>query len=132
MVFIFLFLRRFTIFSKINKIQSSNEQSVEIICKSVAFLTQPISKNSAVIVCIILTDENGKKYYDVVNGISDCVRKGTRTELLNKTVSLTCYENTNFVKTYQVPESFSAGWKLHKHGEKQYDGRNISIGKDRN
>ena len=102
MFFTFLFLRRFVIFKEINKITSSSEQTIEITCKKVAFLTQPISKHNAVIICIVLTDENGKKYYDIVNGISDSTKRGTRAELLNTNVSLNCYANTNCVKTYQV------------------------------
>lgn len=101
-VFACLFLRRFIIFTRINKIKSLSEQIIEITCKKVAFLTHPISRHHAVVICIILTDENGKKYYDVVNGIPDIAIKGTRAELLNAKVSLNCYANTNCVKTYQV------------------------------
>ena len=102
MFFTFLFLRRFVIFKEINKITSSSEQTIEITCKKVAFLTQPISKHNAVIICIVLTDENGKKYYDIVNGISDIAKRGTRAELLTAKVTLNCYANTNCVKTYRV------------------------------
>ena len=100
--FAFLFLRRFIIYTKINKIKSMSEQTIEITCKKVSFLTQPISKHSSVIICIVLTDENGKKYYDIVNGISDSAKKATKAELLNAKVTLNCYVNTNCVKTYQV------------------------------
>ena len=102
MFFTFLFLRRFVIFKEINKITSSSEQTIEITCKKVAFLTQPISKHNAVIICIVLTDENGKKYYDIVNGISDSAKKATRAELLNVKITLNCYANTNCVRTYKV------------------------------
>ena len=100
--FAFLFLRRFTIYTKINKINSMSEQTIEITCKKVSFLTHPISKHYFVIICIILTDENGKKYYDIVNGISDSTKKATRAELLNAKVTLNCYVNTNCVIAYQV------------------------------
>ena len=100
--FAFLFLRRFVIFKEINKITSSSEQTIEITCKKVAFLTQPISRHSAVIICIILKDENGQKYYDITNGISNYAKKETKKELLNAKVSLVCYANTNCVKAYQV------------------------------
>ena len=100
--FDFLFLRRFIIYTKINKIKSMSEQTIEITCKKVSFLTQPISKHSAVIICIVLTDENGKKYYDIVNGISDSTKKATRAELLNAKITLDCYANTNCVRTYKV------------------------------
>ncbi len=106
-IFIYISLRRFLIFLKINKIEFLNEEVIEITCKKLAFLMQPISKHSFVIICIILTDENGKKYYyvkyyDVMNCISDRTEKGIREELLNAKVSITCYTNTNCVKTYQV------------------------------
>ena len=100
--FAFLFLRRFIIYTKINKIKSMSEQTIEITCKKVSFLTQPISQHYFVIICIILTDENGKKYYDIVNGISDSTKKATRAELLNAKVTLNCYANTNCVRTYKV------------------------------
>ena len=100
--FAFLFLRRFIIYTKINKIKSMSEQTIEITCKKVSFLTQPISKHFAVIICIVLTDENGKKYYDIVNGISDSTKKATRAELLNVKITLNCYANTNCVRTYKV------------------------------
>ena len=100
--FAFLFLRRFVIFKEIKKITSSSEQTIEITCKKVSFLTQPISRYSAVIICIVLTDENGKKYYDIVNGISDSTKKATRAELLNVKITLNCYANTTCVKTYQT------------------------------
>ncbi len=79
-----------------------SEQTIEITCKKVSFLTQPISKHFAAIICIVLTDENGKKYYDIVNGISDIAKRGTRAELLTAKVTLNCYANTNCVKTYRV------------------------------
>ena len=100
--FAFLFLRRFIIYTKINKTKSMSKQTIEITCKKVSFLTHPISKHYFVIICIILTDENGKKYYDIVNGISDNAKKGTQTELLNAKVTLNCYVNTNCVIAYQV------------------------------
>ena len=97
-----LFLHRFLIFLRINKIKFSAEQTIEITCKKVKFLTRPIRKYADVIVCIILTDEKGKKYYYVTNEISDFPKKGTKAELLNTKISLACYSNTNYVKTYQV------------------------------
>ena len=100
--FAFLFLRRFIIYTKINKIKFMSEQSIEITCKKLSFLTHPISKHYFVIICIILTDENGKKYYNIVNGISDNVKKATQAELLNAKVTLNCYVNTNCVIAYQV------------------------------
>ena len=100
--FAFLFLRRFIIYTKINKIKFMSEQSIEITCKKLSFLTHPISKYYFVIICIILTDENGKKYYDIVNGISDSTKKAMRAELLNVKFTLNCYTNTNCVRTYKV------------------------------
>ena len=100
--FAFLFLRRFIIYTKINKIRSMSEQTTKITCKKVSFLTHPISKHYFVIICIILTDENGKKYYDIVNGISDSTKKAMRAELLNVKFTLNCYTNTNCVRTYKV------------------------------
>lgn len=101
-IFASLFLRRFVIFTRINKIKSLSEQTIEITCKKVAFLTQRISKNYAVIICIVLIDENGKKYYNIVNGVFDRAKNEMRAELLNARVTLNCYANTNYVKAYKV------------------------------
>ena len=101
-LFIHLFLSRFLIFSKINKIKSSSEQVIEITCKKVTFVTHPISRYSAIIMCFILTDENGKKYYVITNGISDYAKKRIKEELVKSKVSLICYANTSCVKTYQI------------------------------
>lgn len=77
-------------------------QSVEITCKKVAFLFQQESKHSASIICIILTDENNKKYYNIVSGISGRAKKGIKAELLNAKVSLACYANSNIVESYRL------------------------------
>ena len=112
--FAFLFLRRFIIYTKINKIKSMSEQTIEITCKKVSFLTQPISKHFAVIICVVLTDENGKKYYDIVNGISDITKKATRAELLNVKITLNCYANTNCVRTYKVYTDSTMNCRWHE------------------
>ena len=101
-IFACLFLRRFIIFTRINKIKSLSEQTIEITCKKVAFLTQQKSKNYAVIICIVLIDENGKKYYNIVDGGSDRAKKEMRAELLNARVTLNCYADTDYVKAYKV------------------------------
>ena len=75
------------------------------------FLYHPISRHSFTIICIIFQDENGKKYYnilndDIMNSISDVERKKLKEKLSNAKVSLLCYENTNFIISYQLNKIF--------------------------
>ena len=100
--FILRFVRRFIIFRKINKIESSSEETIEITCKRVDFLSHSISRYTDVFICIIFTDETNKKYYNVVNGISYTAKKEALMKLVNAKVSLNCYANTDCVKDYLV------------------------------
>ena len=102
LLFTFCFLRRFVIFKGINKITPSSVQPVDIICKKAAFLAQPVSKHYAVIICIVFTDENGRRYYCVTEGFSAASKKAARDELLNAEITLNCYANTDYVKSYRV------------------------------
>lgn len=98
-VYTYLFLRRLLIFLRLNKISGTEMQTVEITCKRVSFITRPISKHFTAIVCIILTDENGKRYYDVPTvEMLEFVKREIREDMLNKRVALNCYANTSFVK----------------------------------
>ena len=66
------------------------------------FLSHPVTRFLTEIICIVFTDENGKKYYNIVNGGSDRAKKEMRAELLNARVTLNCYSNTDYVKAYKV------------------------------
>lgn len=101
-ILILSFVRRFIIFRKINKIESSSEETIEITCKRVDFLSHAISRYTYVFICIIFTDETNKKYYNVVNGISYNEKKEALMKLVNAKVSLNCYANTDCVKDYLV------------------------------
>ena len=103
-IFIILFLRCFSVFSKLNKIQCSSEQIVEIVCKKVNFLIYARSKYSTVIICVILTDEQGKRFYFVTKDIPYDTKKRLRQTFQNARITLICYAKTNCVKMYQVHE----------------------------
>ncbi len=110
----FISIKRYFLLVKIKKISSLSEEHIEINCKKVSFLYHPISRHSFIIICIIFQDENGKKYYNILNGnimnsFSDVERKNLKKlkeNLLNAKVSLLCYENTNFIISYQLNKTF--------------------------
>ncbi len=99
-IFVFLFAECWMIFRKIKQIQFASEETLTIQCKNVHFLLQPVSRFSAIIIGIILTDENGKKYYHITEGISEFAKKHIKNELLHTEIDLICYQNTNFIKNY--------------------------------
>ena len=61
-----------------------------------------ISKYAFVIICIIITDTSGNKYYSITNNLSDYNKSSIKNELLHSRLSMTCYKNTNFIKYYTV------------------------------
>lgn len=97
-VFAVLFVRRFIVFQKLLEITSTSEDTVKITCKKVSFFEHPISKGASKVICVILTDENGKKYYDVVN-IFYLDKKEARAKLINEKITVNCYKSTNCVKS---------------------------------
>lgn len=99
-IFVFLFTECWMVFRKIKQIQFASEESVTIQCKKVSFLLKHVSRFSSIIICIILTDENGKKYYHITEGISEFSKKAIKNELLHSKIALVCYQNTNFIKKY--------------------------------
>ena len=109
MFFVFQCVRRFIIFTKLNKIESLSEDNVQITCKNVTFINQPVGRSSEVVICIVLTDENGKKYFDVVNGIYNLDKKETRTKLINEKITVNCYKNTNCVKSLSKAYKYDKG-----------------------
>lgn len=102
------FVRRFIVFKKLLQITSTSEDTVKITCKKVSFLEHPISKGANKVICVILTDENGKKYYDVVN-IFYLDKKEASTKLINEKVTINCYKNTNCVKSLSTAYKYDKG-----------------------
>lgn len=101
-IFVIMSLRRFIIFTKINRITSLDEQIITIECSKVKIISQSISKYAFVIICIIITDTSGNKYYSITNNLSDYNKISIKNELLHSRLSMTCYKNTNFIKYYTV------------------------------
>lgn len=100
--FLFESIRRFIIFKKLNKIKSFKEDAIYITCKKVTFLSHPVTRFLTEIICIVFTDENGKKYYNVVKDSSCASKKEIKAKLINVRILLNCYANTNCVKTYKL------------------------------
>ena len=98
-------LRRFVIYRLISKIQYSSEDTITIQCKNVLFLTQPISRFSSVVICTILHNENGDKYYFIYPKgceVTDFSKKYVKTQFFKNEVELTCYRDTNIVRTIRT------------------------------
>ena len=104
--FVCMALRRYLVYARFNKIRSSVEKNVIITCKKVSFIFKPVRRHSGSIICVIFTDESGKKYYNVTKEIPDSEKKKLKAKLLNSKVVLTCYGNTECVRSFQV---FSEG-----------------------
>lgn len=104
--FVCMALRRYLVFARFNKIKSSVEKNVIITCKKVSFIFKPVRRHSGSIICIIFTDESGKKYYNVTKEIPDSEKKKLKAKLLNSKVVLICYGDTECVRSFQV---FSEG-----------------------
>ncbi len=104
--FVYMALRRYLVFARFNKIRPSVEKNVIITCKKVSFIFKPVRRHSGSIICIIFTDESGKKYYNVTKEIPDSEKKKLKAKLLNSKVLLVCYGDTECVRSFQV---FSEG-----------------------
>ena len=95
------FGRRFKIYRQLHKIQFSTEQLVPIHCKKISFLYKPVSKHFSSIICIIIVDEYGNKFYYVYpkEGPSEFANKFIKQQCLGKHLELNCYKNTYMIKT---------------------------------
>ena len=95
------FGRRFKIYQQLNKIQFSTEQLFPIHCNKISFLYEPISKYFSSIICIIIVDEYGNKFYYVYpkGGPSEFANKFIKQQCLGKHLELNCYKNTYMIKT---------------------------------
>ena len=95
------FGRRFKIYQQLNKIQFSTEQLYPIHCNKISFLYKPISKHFSSIICIIIVDEYGNKFYYVYpkEGPSEFANKFIKQQCLGKHLELNCYKNTYMIKT---------------------------------
>ena len=96
------FGRRFKIYQQLNKIQFSTEQLFSIHCNKISFLYKPISKHCSSIMCIIIVDEYGNKFYYVYPskvGPSEFANKFIKQQCLGKHLELNCYKNSHMIKT---------------------------------
>lgn len=96
-----IFIRHFVIYLKFVKIKYDSEESKFITCKAIHFRTVPISKHNYEIVCVILADDNGQKYYYISNE-KFASKQIFKSNLLEKKVKLSCYKGTSFIKSYSI------------------------------
>lgn len=99
---VYMALRRYLVYARFNKIKSYVEKNVIITCKKVSFIFKPVRRHSGSIICIIFSDESGKKYYNVTKEIPDSEKKKLKAKLLNSNVLLTCYGDTECVRSFRV------------------------------
>ena len=96
------FGRRYKIFQQLNKIQFATEQLFSVYCSKISFLYKPISKYFSSIMCIVIVDENGNKFYYVYpskKSPGEFGNKYIKQQCLGKRLELNCYKNTNVIKT---------------------------------
>ena len=95
------FIRRLIIFKQLKRIQFSTEQSISIHCSKISCLYKPISRFFHSIICLIIIDERGNKFYYVYpenNSPSEFGQKHIKEYYLEKRLELKCYKNTNVIK----------------------------------
>ncbi|MBE6932416.1 MAG: hypothetical protein E7464_03415 [Ruminococcaceae bacterium] len=97
-----MFLRCFLLSRKIGRIQFSSTEAVTVRCRRVRFMTQPVGKYSANILCIIMETEEENKYWLISHGIPDGEKKSIRTQLLENEAELSCYCDSRIVKSYRI------------------------------
>lgn len=99
------FIRRFNIFQQFKKIHFSTEQLFSIYCSKISFLYKPILKHFAVIMCVIIVDENGYKFYYVYpskESPAEFANKFIKQQFLGKQIELHCYKNTHIIKMLSI------------------------------
>ncbi len=101
-LFVYMGLRRYLVYARFNKIKSSVEKNVTITCNKLSFILKPVTRHASSVICIIFTDESGKKYYNVTKEIPETEKKKLKAKLLNSKITLTCYGNTECVRSFQV------------------------------
>ena len=101
--FLFLAIRRFSMFRKLQKIESLTERKVDIYCKKISFMFQPYSKHSSLILCAVFVNETGDKFHYIFPCAPfDCERKNLKKQFYKKRLELICYNDTNIVKEIKV------------------------------
>lgn len=107
--FVYMVLRRYLVYARFNKINSTVEKDVTITCKKLSFIYKPVTRHSSSIICIIFTDESGKKYYNITKEIPETEKKKLKNKFLDSKITLTCYGNTECVRSFRM---FSGGKKF--------------------
>lgn len=101
-LFGFWFIQCYLIFKGIDRIRSVSEETVTVQCQKIAFVTVIVSRRCQNIVCLVLTDQTGNKYYYITDRYSNytvtAATEKIKKDFLNANLSLRCYTGTNYVK----------------------------------
>ena len=95
------FIRSFRIHRALSKIQYASEESRSFHCCKCTFLFKSVSKFTSRIVCIIMKDEQGNRFYYVYpekEAPFDSAKKQLKARFVNQDITLTCYQGTNLSK----------------------------------
>ncbi len=95
------FIRSFRIHRALSKIQYATEEARSLHCCKCTFLFKSVSKHTARIVCIIMQDENGTRFYYVypeTEAPFDSAKRNIKESFTDRDLTLTCYKGTNMVK----------------------------------
>ena len=97
------FIRRRGIARQFDKIKYASEQTVTVRCKKLCFLSRAVSRCSSVLLCVVIVDENGNKFYYVYPAAAapaDAVKRELRQACLGCRMELVCYKGTGMIKRF--------------------------------
>lgn len=114
LLFGFAAARRSAILKELKTVDGSAEYTVSIHCRKVSCIGQILSKRTAFVLGLVLTDENGNKFYYIFpqgSAPSDSadakIEANIKKQYSESSVELICYHNTNIVKAIQPKSNFS-------------------------
>ncbi|MDE5593522.1 MAG: hypothetical protein K2I75_06285 [Clostridiales bacterium] len=102
-IFLFLTIKRFMLLHTINRVRYENEETVNIECANVRFISHAIVRGFSEIKVIVFVDLNNKKYvYILPNNIcnSKDARSNIRLKCKGQSIELVCYKSTRMVKYF--------------------------------
>ncbi len=98
---------RLRLLLRIRSIRYTNSCKIRIHCKKVYFLSRAVGKNLSLITWIVLTDEQGKKYYYIYPKDSeplDYAKPLLKQHFEGQNVTLICYRDTHIIKSLDLPK----------------------------
>lgn len=98
-------IQRYAILKQLEAVEGSTVYTISTRCRQVRCIGQIMTKRSAIILCLVLTDENGSKFcyvYPKGNAPPDTAKASIKAQYLGNRIELCCYHDTNMIKTLTV------------------------------